>query len=154
MKKKILSFVLAMLLIIPCAFLMTACGGNIKTGVEYRIEKVEFVWESEEAKNRLLDGRTEQDAKDYYDQINAYIIFKDDGSAVSVFNENTDPEIEDEENVIYYEVKNGMVYIYQTPEKEGETDVAFKIENEMLVQEQSIGSAEEKSIVKIYYKAS
>lgn len=108
MKKKILSFVLAICLIIPCAIILTACGGNTKPfdvkGKTLTVNgKASIVWEEEttdEQKTEYIASlsipgvTTEAQLKEYFnkyakDSKGQKMSFKNDGT-VAIKGEDLD----------------------------------------------------------------
>ena len=114
--------------IIPCAFVLAACGGGLKTGVEY-VASVTVQWASEEEKETILAGM-EMTEEEFNTQINERFggvtcVFNKDGTAVSA--------MEDEEITMYYTVADGKVSIWADEAKEGDPEVVYTLDGSNLV---------------------
>ncbi|MBQ4558620.1 MAG: hypothetical protein IJA61_04530 [Clostridia bacterium] len=137
MKKKILSLVLAICLIVPCVFMLTACGG-LKTGVEYKLKEVSVVWPNDETKELVL-GMAEMTEEEFNANISESIdnglsfTFNEDGTVSATQGGETDEE------VMYYTLDGDTITIYDSEEKtEDDIEMSLKVDGSKLIMEQTI----------------
>ena len=142
MKKKILSFVLAMCMMFPCALLLTACGGGLELGVDYKVDNVEVVWGSEEEKTAILGTKTEEEYLANYKNNTGKIKFNEDGTMIS-----TDPE--GEERTYYYTADGDILKIYTDQEKQNEV-LELTVEGNKLVQKYTVSDYD--TFINVFYK--
>ena len=124
--KKFLSLMLVVAFIIPCAFVLAACGGGLQTGVKYNFKGVEVVWDAEE-KTALLEqaeGMTEEELDatltEQFAEISfegAYLIFNEDGSVTMGMPSEVEGE-EDDTQTMYYKAEDNTVTLYEDEECE------------------------------------
>lgn len=139
MKKKLLSLVLAVCLIIPCAFMMTACGKKAysisgKT-LEYT-DRVKVVWKdgaTDAEKSAFLanfgENMTEETLanqfKERFAKISISMKFKKDGSVVMTQSSQAeDGTTKSDENTYYYSQSKDKkeIKIYDEKEFTAETE--------------------------------
>ena len=144
--KKFLSLVLAVCLIVPCALMLTACGNNLEMGKKYTISNVSLNWANDTEKTEILDGHTEQELMERFDN-GTYITFNKNGTVViGMPQEGAD----DQTQTMYYTKKGKTVTLYQDEEKQNESG-KLTIKGDKLVQTVQLGGSDKESTAVIEY---
>ena len=145
--KKFLSLMLVVAFIIPCAFVLAACGGGLQTGVKYNFKGVEIVWDADE-KQALIDELGEEfvtqmeEGQEGEVSEGAYLIFNEDGSVTMGMPSEVEGE-EDYTQTKYYKVEDDTVTLYEdeaceTVYGEDGVEYAMKVDGNKLVMEVSL----------------
>ncbi len=139
MKKKILSLVLAICLIIPCVFMLAGCNGNAykvagKT-LSYT-DNIQFVWKegtTDEQKAAIFEerwsGKTEEEVinslKENLKNSQIDIIFNKDGSVVMKQTYTYEGESQTDEDTYYYSQSSDKKEIKIYREKDYTADTKY-----------------------------
>jgi len=122
MKKKILSFLVAVCLFIPCLFMLTACGGDV-TGV-YKVSTItvgEVSWNKSkyESKKESSDLSNTEEMISYFFAMNFTIELKEDNKYVMTI--TSDDEVETMEEGTW--AQEGKKLTLTPTEMESEEDI-------------------------------
>lgn len=127
--KRILIKLLLVFIIVPCIFMLVACGGDTLKLGQYETSST-IQWGSDAEKEMLLDGMTEEQFIEYYGGAEGQrCTFNEDGTLV------LDVEGEESPVVIYYEASAGKVKIWHEAQKTGEPVVTLRIDGDQLISE-------------------
>lgn len=127
--KRILIKSLLVFIIVPCIFMLVACGGDTLKLGQYETSST-IQWGSDAEKEMLLDGMTEEQFIEYYGGAEGQrCTFNADGTLV------LDVEGEELPVVIYYEASAGKVKIWHEAQKTGEPVATLRIDGDQLISE-------------------
>lgn len=120
---------LLVLIIIPCVFMLVACGGDVLQLGQYETSAT-VQWGSDAEKEMLLDGMTETQFIEYYGGAEGQTCtFNEDGTLVLNADGDEAPV------VIYYEASAGKVKIWHEAQKTGEPVMTLRIDGDQLISE-------------------
>ncbi len=127
MKRNLIKSLLVFI-IVPCIFMLVACGDILKLGQYETSATVQ--WGSDVEKEMLLDGMTEEQFIGYYGGAEGQICtFNEDGTLVLEADGDETPV------VIYYEASAGKVKIWHEAQKTGEPVMMLRIDGDQLISE-------------------